>query len=332
MAAYLATKRRKGGLAAVLAAAAVLMRQTNAVWVVFMAAEAVLDHCNSCHDDGGGGSSSSSSSKKGQGGSSQEKQGAIKPTPAGGFHTLLGKLWGFVLRAWVLKWELVRQLWGLGVVATAFAAFVVWNGAVVVGDKAHHAPVRHLMQPLYFSLYCIAWLAPVFWSPNALRLGWQSVTCAGPGFWAVWAGACAVLASVVQRSTLVHPFLLADNRHYIFYLWRKVVNRRWWARYALAPLYATSLAQLAGALLQLGSAWVGLFALCTCLVLVPAHLVEFRYFTIPFFILVLNMRTPSRAQLALLVAAYAIVNCVVAGIYLARPFVWVDGTVARFLW
>jgi hypothetical protein len=46
---------------------------------------------------------------------------------------------------------------------------------------------------------------------------------------------------VVQRahvlSRVVHPFLLADNRHYPFYIWRRIINRHAYSRYTLAPMY-----------------------------------------------------------------------------------------------
>lgn len=47
------------------------------------------------------------------------------------------------------------------------------------------------------------------------------------------------------RCRIAHPFLLADNRHYAFYLWRRVINPHPAARYALAPAYL-----LAGRLLR----------------------------------------------------------------------------------
>jgi alpha-1,2-glucosyltransferase len=36
---------------------------------------------------------------------------------------------------------------------------------------------------------------------------------------------------------VAHPFLLADNRHYAFYLWRRIIDLHPYARYALAPGY-----------------------------------------------------------------------------------------------
>lgn len=46
-----------------------------------------------------------------------------------------------------------------------FAAFVVWNGGIVLGDKAAHAPVKHFTQPLYFVLFAAIALGPLHFSP-----------------------------------------------------------------------------------------------------------------------------------------------------------------------
>ena len=66
--------------------------------------------------------------------------------------------------------------------------------------------------------------------------------------------------------------------------------------------------------------------------LVPAHLVEFRYFSVPFYMVLLHMRTPSAARLAASVALFSAANAATLYLFLARPFAWPDGSVARFLW
>ena len=60
--------------------------------------------------------------------------------------------------------RLARRLALLAAVPAAFAAFVAWNGGVVVGDRAAHAPVKHLVQPLYFAAFTAAALAPAAFS------------------------------------------------------------------------------------------------------------------------------------------------------------------------
>jgi len=43
---------------------------------------------------------------------------------------------------------------------------------------------------------------------------------------------------VVRHNTIIHPFTLADNRHYMFYVFRYTILRGGAARYALVPVYA----------------------------------------------------------------------------------------------
>ena len=52
------------------------------------------------------------------------------------------------------------------------------------------------------------------WSNSGSDLSGRCAVCA-----------CAAAVVCVQRFSLVHPYLLADNRHYTFYLWRKLFAR-----------------------------------------------------------------------------------------------------------
>jgi alpha-1,2-glucosyltransferase len=324
LAAYLAGQYQRYHAAAALGALAVLMRQTNAVWVAFILASAVVDRCLP------------SGAK--EAGRSGKQHGTSSSGSIGGSLTLLQDGAQFLQHAWQLKWQLLRELWALAAVVAAFAAFVVLNGGIVVGDKSHHAPVRHLMQPFYFLLYCTAWLAPLFWSPAALAAAARQLAAQlrrQPGRTAALAaGAACAAAAAVRWSTLAHPFLLADNRHFTFYLWRRVLNSTSWARYALIPAYLYSGWALQQRLSAAGRRplWLLLLAGATCAVLVPAQLVEFRYFTIPFYLCLLHMRTPSPRVLAAVVALFAAANTATLYLFLYRPFAWPDGSTARFMW
>jgi alpha-1,2-glucosyltransferase len=49
-----------------------------------------------------------------------------------------------------------------------------------------------------------------------------------------------VVLAVVKFNTIIHPFTLADNRHYIFYVFRYTILRHPLIRYLLAPIYLLS--------------------------------------------------------------------------------------------
>lgn len=61
---------------------------------------------------------------------------------------------------------LVKSLWSLAAIPAAFAAFVLWNGGVAVGDRAHHVPVLHFMQVFYLLLFTVGCLAAVHLAPD----------------------------------------------------------------------------------------------------------------------------------------------------------------------
>jgi alpha-1,2-glucosyltransferase len=180
-----------------------------------------------------------------------------------------------------------------GAVFAAAAAFVVWNGGIVVGDRTQHEAVFHFAQFGYacglLSAYAAADAADV-----AVRLatsGWAGLSCRqrqwlsvlgrvfgiscaaapassgavlkqGAGLSGnahsargcsgcrvqvsmprlllallVLSAATACFAVLQDRHTYEHAYLLADNRHYAFYIWNRVLRHRRWLRLCLVPLY-----------------------------------------------------------------------------------------------
>lgn len=52
-----------------------------------------------------------------------------------------------------------------------------------------------------------------------------------------YAALAPISLAIVQYNTIIHPFTLADNRHYMFYIFRYSILRAPWVRYALVPAY-----------------------------------------------------------------------------------------------
>lgn len=90
---------------------------------------------------------------------------------------------------------------------------------------------------------------------------------------------------IIRYCTIAHPYMLADNRHYTFYIWKDVLNKHPLVRYMFAPGYVLcglSVAHHLGLFRRSAarSLWVfGLFV-CTAAAIVPAGLIELRYFTV----------------------------------------------------
>lgn len=131
----------------------------------------------------------------------------------------------------------------------SFALFVIWNGSVVLGDKSNHVATLHLPQMLYIWPYIVFFSWPVVYQyilavalsilPAAIGAPLRSRLATSKlkpslSYMAVFVGAGAI---AVRYNTIVHPFTLADNRHYTFYVFR-LLMRPWWIKYAVLPVYA----------------------------------------------------------------------------------------------
>lgn len=146
-----------------------------------------------------------------------------------------------------------------------FALFVVWNGGVVLGDKSNHVATIHVPQMLYLWPYVAFFSLPVifgvvFQHIYALFSSRQQLsetniqsTPQYPSLQLVFATTAttrryvsgrlllflafiALSLLAVHYNTIVHPFTLADNRHYVFYVF-KILRMHWSVRYLAVPAY-----------------------------------------------------------------------------------------------
>ncbi|KIM85467.1 glycosyltransferase family 59 protein [Piloderma croceum F 1598] len=218
-------------------------------------------------------------------------------------------------------------------VLALFLAFVKWNGGIVLGDKSNHIPSLHVPQLYYFlaSATIFAWPALISGDGGACTLlcdvharmfGDKRRTM-------VTAALSIFMAATVYLFTIHHPFLLSDNRHYTFYVWRRIFLLHPFVPYLFIPGY-----------IACGWAWflrVGrdqtllqtlilpVFVLPT---LLPTPLLEPRYFLIPY--ILLRAQVVGIAPWAVAVEAlwYAAINALTMGIFL---FAEREG-VGRFMW
>lgn len=79
--------------------------------------------------------------------------------------------------------------------------------------------------------------------------------------------------------------------------------------------------------------WILAYFLATAAVLVPAPLIEFRYYTIPFYFLVLHCNIRDDQQWLLTGMLYVGVNIFTMMMFLFRPFHWDhEPGIQRFIW
>ncbi|KAJ9636002.1 glucosyltransferase [Knufia peltigerae] len=196
--------------------------------------------------------------------------------------------------------DLILDLWPHISLLLGFAAFVIWNGGVVLGDKDNHMATVHLPQMLYVWPFIVFFSWPVLLPQLCNLTQFRRRRLPRPSTALAF---FVVAIAVVNLNTVVHPFTLADNRHYTFYVFR-IIRSHWSVRYAVVPVYLACASLVLGALAgpttssstddrpsravrilhgqdTVCVSFTLVWLLATSLSLVTAPLVEPRYFIIP---------------------------------------------------
>ncbi|CBX91949.1 hypothetical protein IAQ61_000156 [Plenodomus lingam] len=131
-----------------------------------------------------------------------------------------------------------------------FAGFVLWNGSVVLGDKSAHTATIHVPQMLYVWPYIVFFSLPLMVGPlirplvRFLPAKLQSICNDSLNARKVsmlptlLVTTMALLSAfvAVHFNTIIHPYTLADNRHYVFYVFR-IIRRHAAMKYLAVPVY-----------------------------------------------------------------------------------------------
>jgi len=112
----------------------------------------------------------------------------------------------------------------------------------VLGDKSAHVATIHLPQLLYLWAFIAFFSFPLLF-PSLITLlklpllGKRSTSLRILLTGATTCAALVVTLGLVHFNTLIHPYTLADNRHYMFYVFRYTILRHPAIKYLLAPIY-----------------------------------------------------------------------------------------------
>ena len=293
----------------------VLCRQTNIVWVFLCGALSAGDILVTevrCH------------------------QAATKKPPTISL-TTSGQLRELVIGTWDISrtWKLVRVLGlvilkcgGYLVVGAAFLVFVRLNDGVVVGDRSAHVVTTHLAQILYFAAFFTALTLPfaVKNIPEFIAFIKRNILMA--------ALSALVILGIIHFSTLAHPYLLADNRHFTFYIWRRVIMRHEAIKYLGCPVYMFGLYHIGQSMAKSDLIFKLVLPLCVVINIVPQLLLEFRYFIIPYLLVRAQIKPNCWKSLAIESVMMISVNFITLYAFLFMPFKWTSepDSWQRFMW
>lgn len=218
----------------------------------------------------------------------------------------------------ILLINTVINCWGYAMVGLTAIAFVLWNGSVVVGDKSAHEATFNAPQLGYFACFTLG--MSIFHLVSLGRVA-RFLT-------ALWDHKLITIVStlislaLVHHFTQVHPYLLADNRHYTFYVWSKLYARYPPARYALVSLYLFSLWSINDRVKHVHPMIRACLWFCITAALVPQQLMEFRYFVVPYLFIRLHMKDESIRSLFLEMSLYLAINIFTVYRFLYKPIFW----------
>ncbi|VDN50872.1 unnamed protein product, partial [Dracunculus medinensis] len=211
--------------------------------------------------------------------------------------------------------KIFLDLWSFILLFIAFMSFVIMNdGKIVLGDHEAHRIVPHFMQLYYFSLFVL--IRKILFMPIRTFV------------------LCGVITVCIYCFTMDHPYLLADNRHYTFYIWRRFFLYHPSFKYLLMPIYLISLYIMKEFTVHLSPSNILLFLLSTASVLVPAHLLEPRYFIASFILWRMALLENRRWVLIIEFLYLLIINSLTLYLFFEKPFEWLNepGIKQRFMW
>lgn len=217
------------------------------------------------------------------------------------------------------------------ILGVSFIAFVFVNKGIVLGDRSAHQPVFHAPQFFYCLTFITISSLPICivkcyknTQDNPIR---KIFECK---FTTVIVFTTAILSA--KYFTYAHPYLLADNRHFTFYLWHWWFQRNWFLKYLNAPVYLISFLFVTSSM-STPTFHKILLLLLTAVTCIPAPLLEFRYFIIPFTLWRLTV-SERRFTLYLELLQNLFVSIFALYMFFNRPFKWVHepADVQRFMW
>lgn len=220
----------------------------------------------------------------------------------------------------------VFALWPFVCLAVGFLAFLYFNNfQIVLGDAKAHEPKFHVAQFFYMLAFCAAhsWpqILPNLFSHLRHLTDLKSLVFQG------------LTATLVYKFSYDHPYLLADNRHFTFYIWKRFLSNPM-MRATLAPLYIFSARFMAISTPNVHIFHKMLFIFASLMVLVPAHLFEMRYYIVPYIIWRLStINNRNKLLLLLEMGSQLAVFSVIFYLFLFRTFEWPNepGVKQRFM-
>ena len=195
-----------------------------------------------------------------------------------------------------------------------FICFIILNKGVAIGDRQAHQITIHLPQLFYFAFFVVIFNFVTFIKDliHIRKIHYSRALCS-----------ILVISLILYKNIQIHPYLLADNRHYTFYFWK------YFGRLQSSQLCLSSMAHFISMSLihrRLASFNQNLIPLityyfCVTLSLALHSLIEIRYFFIPLILLKFQLRESAR-ELMLQIIISLLIHVFVMFIFVTKDIYW----------
>ncbi|KAK6205376.1 glucosyltransferase [Scheffersomyces amazonensis] len=220
-----------------------------------------------------------------------------------------------------------------------FIIFIKINGGITFGDKENHEVNFHVVQVFYCFVFTIFFTWPVWLSSRIIIKYIKFLIINNYGLNIVFnALALYIIKYIIDNFTVIHPFLLADNRHYTFYIFKRLISHKY-SQFITIPLYHFSSFIIVTALLEskrikLSFITIISYFIAILLTIVPSPLFEPRYYILPVIIFRLFISPGSRQRHFREFLWLNTINIITAYIFFTYEFTWASepGIIQRIIW
>lgn len=214
------------------------------------------------------------------------------------------------------------------VVLIMFAIFLFLNKGIVVGDKAAHKATLHIPQLFYFSFFFCFFGWPHIFEKLDLFYNYVTKRYFQVSFWII------LFMIFAYYNTIEHEYLLADNRHFTFYIWQRLYQKFDGFRYAMSVVYLCGFYVMMKRLYSLRDlSFMMFFIPATFFTLCLQRMIEVRYFLMPYLIIRLQFRNVTAFALILEFITFFVVNLMAFQTFFDREVFWDDyDAPQRILW
>lgn len=229
--------------------------------------------------------------------------------------------------------ELLPAFAPYAVVLAFFGGFVIWNDGIVLGDKSNHVPSFHAPQLYYFIAFAtiIGWPAVLCGEGGPLKIATDVISrMFGSKRRILLTAIISIFMGItIQHFTIHHPFLLSDNRHFTFYIWRRVFMLHAAVPYLFIPGYqACAWAWWIRVACDQSLLQTLVLPVLILPTLLPTPLLEPRYFLVPYILLRAQIVDVQPYGIFVEGLWYMVINVATTYVFLYKERVGVG----RFMW